>query len=129
MFIEIGVNCIWSCQHWIRTAPRVWSDSWPTQTRNLRSTSSQRIFWGNIKKKMAFSGMITSLSCMTEKMTLKATWKIVNIMSERKVCRPHGSNSILCCPKVHWSLPSATALWSSSHLETHWISPHILVQN
>ena len=67
IFTGIGVNYLWSCQHWIKTASKVWSGIWQPQARNLRSISSQRI-WGEIfeKKKMGFPGMITSVPCMTD---------------------------------------------------------------
>lgn len=52
---ETGVICLQSCQHLIRTAPRVCRDSWHSQTRNLRCTGSQRTLGGNIwEKKMGF---------------------------------------------------------------------------
>lgn len=45
---------------------------------------------------------------MTDKMTLKTTKRIINIMREKRVCRFHSPSSIMCCPEVQWSLLGET---------------------
>lgn len=110
MFTEIGVNGPWSWQHWIRKAPRVWSDSWHPQTRNLRSIGSQRILGRNtLGKKMAFSG----------RSYLSHAWltKWHQNHQENHQCYRREENTqamrsqqYLCCPEVHWSFLSETIL-------------------
>lgn len=52
--------------------------------------------------------MITSVPCLTDKMTLETAKRIVNIMREKRGCRLGGPSSILCYLEVHWSSPSET---------------------
>lgn len=51
--------------------------------------------------------MIKSLPCIIDKMTLKPPSKSP-ALQETRACRPHGPNSTLCCPEVHWLWPSET---------------------
>lgn len=38
------------------------------------------------------------------KVTLKTSKRIINTVGDKRVCRPCGARSILCCPEVPWSL-------------------------
>lgn len=116
------------CQHWIRTAPGVCSDSWHPQTRNSRNISSQRVLGEDIWEKLGFPGMITSVSCLIDKMSLKLPRKSSIII--RRACRLHSPNSILYCPQS----PLVLAKWVCPcgllpHLETPWKRTHIVVCN
>lgn len=65
---------------------------------------------------MGFPGMITSVPCMSDKVKLKATKRITDIMREKRTRRPCGPSSILCGPEGHWFLPSGKPLpWSLPH--------------
>lgn len=57
---------------------------------------------------MGFPGMITSVPCVTDKMTQKNAKRIANIMREKRECRWQCPSSILCYLEVHWCLLSDT---------------------
>lgn len=53
--------------------------------------------------------MLTSVPCVTDKVTLKTTNRIISIMMrDERVCRLHEPSSVLHCLKDHWSLLSDT---------------------
>lgn len=122
------VICLQSCQHLIRTAPRVCRDSWHSQTRNLRCTGSQRTLGGNIwEKKNGFPEMITSLPCVIDQMTLKPPKQITSITRDKSMqaARSQQYSVLSWSPLVlpEWDCPRGHL----PHLETHWTSTHILV--
>lgn len=53
-----------------------------------------------------FTGIITFVPCVNDKVKLKSTTRIINIIGEKRACRLHGLCSILHCPEVHRFLPS-----------------------
>lgn len=123
------------CQHWVRTAPKVWNDSWPAQPRN-REASALKNFQRKLfeKKKMGFLGIITSVPSMNDKMTLKLPREPSILQMKRECAGCMVPVCILCCPLIfdEWdclhgfcliSKPVGQALmhWSkiSSHAAQH----------
>ena len=88
--------CLWSCQHWIRTVPRVWSD----RCRNLKSIGSQRILAENIWEEMGFLGMIPSVPSMADKKTLQTTRE----SSPPWESREHEGCLVPAASALHWGL-------------------------
>lgn len=63
--------------------------------------------------------MITSVSCVTDKVTRKTTKRIIAITREKRACRTRNTSSVLSCPKIHWSLQSKTVPSSGDQLDKH----------
>lgn len=110
--------CLWCCQHWIRTAPRVQGDrQLASPDKKPDSISSQRTLAENIQEKIEFSRIIISVLCVTGKVTLKTTKR-----EESAGC---------VVPAVFYAVPKATgpcqvrlSTRTLSHPETHWTSTH-----
>lgn len=55
---------------------------------------------------MGFPGIITPVPCTTDKVKLKTTKEIINIMRDKRVCRLEVPSSSVPCPEVHRYFPS-----------------------
>lgn len=90
---ETGVICRQSCQHLIRTAPRVCRDTWHPQTRNLRFIGSQRTLGENIWEKKNWVSRNDHVSPMRNWQKDTKTTKINHQRYKRK---EHACPTVFC---------------------------------
>lgn len=115
-FLQLPINfyCLRSsCQHWIRTVPRVeWQLVFPD--KKLRSINSQRILEQNIWGKNGVSGNEHMCPMHDWKTTLKPP-RDSSALWERRVHGPHHPYSVLHCPTSSGPCWVRLSLWALPH--------------
>lgn len=104
--IHINFYCLWSCQNYIRKVSRIWGYQLVFPDQKPKKHQFPKFLGEIFEKKVVFTGIITFLPCVNDKVKLKSTRRIINIIGEKRACRLHGLRSILHCPEVHRFLPS-----------------------
>lgn len=127
-----GVNWLGSSHHWIRTALRVWRDSWHPLTRNPRNISPQRIL-GNIFMQKTMGATSNDHICPIHDLqsdTKKSTKNIINIMRNKRGDAGCAVLAVFCIVLRYTALLLVGLnLRDLSQLETHWTNKHIQVLN
>lgn len=77
---------------------------------------------------MGVPGMIASVPCVADKVTLKTAKRIMNIMREKRA-RGLGGLSVFCTVPKAISCQRRDCLPESSVLDTCWTSVYMLIKN